>query len=136
LAAEYSITTLDLTYVLSRNDSGMNSITSLTSQQLRQAASIKERIDALNKQLNQLLGATAPAASGAAPKRTMSAAARAKIRAAAKARWARWRQGKAGAKPAASAAAPAKKSKMSPAAKAKLSARMKAIWAARKAGKK
>ena len=70
----------------------MNSITNLSAQQLRNAAALKEKIQALEKELNQLLGS--PAATSvvaAAPKKKfkMSAAARAKISAAAKARWAR-----------------------------------------------
>jgi hypothetical protein len=112
----------------------MNAITNLTSQQLRQAAEFKDRIAELQKQLGQVLGAHAPAASTAAPKtkRKLSSAAIGKIRAAAKARWAKVRASKAGS----TAAAPAKKGGMSASAKAKLSAKMKAVWAARKAGKK
>ena len=67
----------------------------LTSKQLRQAANLKEKIVALEKELNQLFGSTAKPVTGPAPKkrwkmsakRKMSAAARAKIAAAAKARW-------------------------------------------------
>ena len=69
----------------------MNSITNLSAQQLRNAAALKEKIQALEKELNQLLGSTAAKSAVAAPKKKfkMSAAARAKISAAAKARWAR-----------------------------------------------
>jgi hypothetical protein len=115
----------------------MNAITNLTSQQLRRAAELKDRIAGLQKQLGQLLGASAPAASNAAPKKKkMSAAAIAKIRAAAKARWARVRASKGGSTSSKPAKKRAKKGAMSAAAKAKLSAKMKALWAARKAGKK
>ena len=69
----------------------MNLITGLTAQQLRQAANIKERIDALQQKLNQILGAEVESAPGEAPKkkRKMSAAGRRAIAAAAKARWAK-----------------------------------------------
>jgi ribosomal protein L15 len=69
----------------------MNSITNLSAQQLRNAAALKEKIQALEKELNQLLGSPAATSVVAAPKKKfkMSAAARAKISAAAKARWAR-----------------------------------------------
>lgn len=109
----------------------MSSITNLSAQQLRKAATLKERIQSLEKELNQLLGSPAASAGGLAPKKkkfTMSAAARAKISAAAKLRWAKIK----GTKPAAKKS----KGKMSASAKAKLSAKMKAVWAARKAAKK
>jgi hypothetical protein len=97
---------------------------------LRRAADIKETIEKLGKELNSLIGGSAPAL----PKRRkMSAAARAKISAAAKARWAKTKKPTPGAK-----AIPAKKKRaMSPAAKAKLSTLAKARWAKIKgAGKK
>ena len=107
----------------------------LTITQLKRAAAIKERIEALNKELRAILGT--PAKSGAAPKkkRTMSAAVKRKIAAAQKTRWANLRRAKSGAvsvKPAANA----KKKTVSPATKAKLSAKLKAFWAAKKASKK
>ena len=107
----------------------------LTINQLKQAAAIKEQIEALNKELRGILGA--PAQSGAAPekKRTMSASVKRKIAAAQKARWANLRRAKSAAlsiKPAQTA----KKNTMSPADRAKRSAKLKAYWAAKKAGKK
>jgi hypothetical protein len=113
----------------------MNAITNLTSQQLRQAAELKDRIAGLQKQLGQVLGSSAPALSSAAPKtrKKLSPAAIGKIRAAAKARWAKVRASKAGSTASAPAKAPAKKGGMSAAAKAKLSAKMKTLWAARRA---
>jgi hypothetical protein len=77
-------------------------ITSLTPQQLRKAADIQEKIDVLRKQLADILGGEAPAPSlsssvPAAPKtggRKISAAGRAAISAAAKARWAKHRVAK------------------------------------------
>jgi hypothetical protein len=63
-------------------------ITDLTPQQLRRAASIKEKLDALNKELRRLLdGVTSNGATS--KKRTMSVAARRKIAAAQRARWAK-----------------------------------------------
>ena len=115
--------------------SPMSTITNLSVQQLRQAATLKERIQSLEKELGQLLGSTVAAAAGPGPKKkkfTMSAAAKAKISAAAKLRWAKIKGTTTAAKPAAKKG----KGKMSPSAKAKLSAKMKAVWAARKAAKK
>jgi hypothetical protein len=103
-------------------------LSSLTATQLRRAADIKEKINALNKEMASILGA--PASDKAPKKRKMSRAGRAKIAAAQKARWAKVK----GAKPAAKA--PAKKRKMSAAAKAKISAAAKARWAKAKAAGK
>jgi hypothetical protein len=73
-------------------------LTGLSAKQLRRAAALREQIDRLEKQLSALLGAptsAAPVAKPAAkPKRKMSAAARAKIAAAQKRRWAKHRAGK------------------------------------------
>ena len=117
----------------------MSSLISLSVQQLRSAASLKEKIQSLEKELNQLLGSSvaSPALPAPGKKFTMSASAKARISASAKARWAKVRAGKPASAPAAKPAT-LSKGKMSAAAKAKLSARMKALWAARKAktGKK
>ena len=106
----------------------------LTVNDLKRAATIKQQIEDLNKELDRILGA--PARSGAASnnKRTVSASARKKIAAAQKARWAKL-QGTRPAPASRKGAAKAKK-KMSPAARAKLSAKLKAYWAAKKSGKK
>jgi hypothetical protein len=56
--------------------------------QLRRAASIKEKLDALSRELRNLLDG-ASSNGTASSKRTMSAAARRKIAAAQKARWAK-----------------------------------------------
>jgi hypothetical protein len=64
-------------------------ITELTSQQLRRAASIKEKLDALNRELRTLLDGSSPNGAASEKKRTMSAAARKKIAAAQRARWAK-----------------------------------------------
>ena len=110
-------------------------LSDLTINQLKRAAAIKEQIEALNKELRSILGASAK--SGAAPKkkRTMSASVKRKIAAAQKARWANLRRAKSAAR-SAKPAAKAKKKTVSPATKAKLSAKLKAYWAAKKAGKK
>jgi hypothetical protein len=67
------------------------SIASLSAQQLRRAADIKDKIQSLEKELEQILGSSIKPAATAAPKkkRKMSAAGRARISAAAKARWAK-----------------------------------------------
>jgi len=107
----------------------MNAITSLTPQQLRHAADLQERILALQRELNALLGGSPPrTAAGPGPsvtgprQRKLSARGLANIRAAAKRRWAKFR---------ADAGTKAKKPKrqMSAAARARLSAIAKARWA-------
>ena len=98
----------------------MSSITNLSVQQLRHAATLKEKIQSLEKELGQLLG-SAVSVAGPAPKQkkfTMSAAAKAKISAAAKARWAKIK----GKTPVTAPAPRPAKGKMSAATKAKLSA--------------
>jgi hypothetical protein len=105
----------------------MNSITNLSAQQLRRAASIKDQLVSLSAELDRLLGAfdgpTAPART-----RTMSASARRKIAAAQKARWAKVKSDKPGQKP---------KRKMSAAGRARIAAAAKARWAkAKAAGRK
>ena len=66
------------------------SLSNLTSSQLRQAATLKDKIQSLQKELAKLVGTTEVKAPAARPaKRKMSAAGRAKIRAAQKARWAK-----------------------------------------------
>jgi len=110
-------------------------LSDLTVNQLKRAAAIKERIEALNKELRSILGA--PAKSGTAPKkkRTMSASVKRKIAAAQKTRWPNLRRATPETLPV-TPAAKAKKKTMSPAARAKMSAKLKAFWAAKKAGKK
>ncbi len=112
-------------------------IINLTAKQLRQAADLQERIQNLQAQLSQILGGPAPAASGLGPagggrKRRISAAGRAAISAAAKARWAKLRGGSSGT------AQPASKPKrqMSEAARARLAALARARWRKAKASGK
>ena len=70
----------------------------LTSKQLRQAANIKEKIEILQNELERLLRSTDSAGDTRTKtprkRRKMSAAARAKISAAVKARWAKVKAGK------------------------------------------
>ncbi len=67
-----------------------NSLQTLTSTQLKRALTLRERIDRLESELASIIGATAAAPAGKAPKkRRMSAAGRAAISRAAKARWAK-----------------------------------------------
>jgi hypothetical protein len=111
------------------------SLLNLSVQTLRKAADLKEKIAGLEKQLAQILGSSTKPAATKAPKKKggMSAAGRAKIRAAQKLRWSKVKAAKPSAK-----AKPAKKRRaMSAAAKAKISAAAKARWAKVKAaGKK
>lgn len=107
----------------------MNQLTQLSANQLRRAADLQEQIESLQGQLTQLLGAPAGIGAAATPKkRHMSAAARARIAAGARARWAKIK----------GTAAPARKPKrtMSAAAKARLSALAKARWKKAKAAGK
>jgi hypothetical protein len=82
-----------------------NPLIELTVSQLQQAIAIKQEIEALEKQLAEVLGNARVADAPTAParKRTMSATARAKIAAAQKARWAE-RKGLAAPKPSVKAA--------------------------------
>jgi hypothetical protein len=107
-------------------------LSSLSATALRRAAAIKETIETLGRELAFLVGASTPSAAKPVKRRKMSAAARAKIGAAQKARWAKTK------KPAPSAKTiPIKKKRtMSPAAKAKLSVLAKARWAKIKSGGK
>jgi DNA polymerase/3'-5' exonuclease PolX len=72
------------------------SLRDVTVRQLKKAAAIKERIEQLERDLTGILGIPEPMTVGGVirRRRKMSAAARAKISAAAKARWAKVRAGK------------------------------------------
>jgi hypothetical protein len=135
----------------------------ITPRQLRKAADLQEKIQSLQKELGQLLGGPGETVPTEAPKRRkISAAGIARMRAAAKARWAKFKTAKAGKaaqKPKRKMSAQAlaniragvrkrmmaqakskpsntPRRKMSAAAKARLSALAKARWAkAKEAGK-
>jgi hypothetical protein len=115
------------------------SMITLTPKALRRAADLKERIDALQDELNELLGnevgypvaAIEGPKNGRRKKHKMSAAGRAAIAAAARARWAK-------IKGTASAAKPVKagRRKMSAAGRAAIAAAARARWAKAKAAGK
>ena len=111
-------------------------IINLTAKQLRQAADLQERIQALQAQLSQILGGAVPAAIATAArgglKRKISAAGRAAISAAAKARWAKLR----GETPGSAQPAAKSKRQMSPIARARLAALARARWRKAKAAGK
>lgn len=107
-------------------------LSSISAMALRRAADIKETIEKLGHELASIVGSSAPAAAKPGKRRKMSAAARAKIGAAQKARWAKTKKSSPSTK-----TIPAKKKRsMSLGAKAKLSALAKARWAKIKAGGK
>jgi hypothetical protein len=108
----------------------------LTVNQLKRAAAIKERIEALNRELRGILGESDVTRRAPKKSRGMSAAVKKKIAAAQRARWASLRRANPATRSAKSAAK-AKKKAFSRATKAKLSTKLKAYWAAKKkAGKK
>jgi hypothetical protein len=109
----------------------MNSIANLSAKQLRRAANIKDKIQSLENKLNQILGSPEKTVAAVAPikKRKMSAAGRAKIAAAQKARWAKAKGQKA-------KQSEPKRRKMSAAGRARISAAAKARWAKAKAAGK
>ena len=106
------------------------SLINLTPSQLRHAADLKEKIEALQQQLSQLQGDSVAAAPARRARRKISAAGIARIRAAQKLRWAK-------AKGTAGAGKPGKRGprKMSAAARAKIAAAQKKRWAAFHAAK-
>ena len=106
----------------------MTGLLNLSTARLKRIVALKQQIEKLSAKLETLAGGSAAPVGRPAKKRwTMSAAARRKISAAAKARWAKVR---AAAKPA------RKKRTMSAAARAKISAAAKARWAKVRAAKK
>jgi len=111
-------------------------------EQLRRALQIREQIEALQQELNTVMGGgsfsvSAPAEiapvflHGKRGRRTMSPTARAAISRAQKARWALYRKDKPEAADNADTGKP--KRKMSAAGRAAISAALKARWAAAKA---
>jgi hypothetical protein len=100
----------------------MTNISELTTNQLHKIVAIKERIEKLQGELESLVGGNGdhtPSAPAPAGKRTMSAAARAKIAAAARDRWAKVK----------GTAPKTGKRKLSAAGRAAISAAAKARWA-------
>ena len=86
----------------------------LTINQLKRAAAIKEHIEALNKELRNVLGAPTKARAAVTKQRTMKASVRKKIATAQRARWLNLRRGKPATR-SVKPAAKAKKKTMSPA---------------------
>jgi hypothetical protein len=119
----------------------MATISTLSTAQLKQIVSIKEQIEALTAELNSIAGpepkAPEPVIATTPKKRGMSAAGRAAISAAVKARWAKLKGEAVVAKPAKLEAKPKKDKRSSQATRAKMAAAAKARWAKAKAeGKK
>jgi hypothetical protein len=98
------------------------SLSDLTVKQLKQVIQLREKIEVLEKQLDQILSDdfATPIATGPLKRRIMSASHRRSIAAAQRARWAKWK-----------ARAPKARTrrKMSAAARAKISAAAQARWA-------
>jgi hypothetical protein len=94
---------------------GAMNLFDLSINQLKRAATIKEQIEALNRELRNILGGSARA--GAAPKKKLTARA-------------------SGRTLSAKSSTKARKKAFSAATRAKLSAKLKAYWAAKRAGKK
>jgi len=114
----------------------INMLENLSSKQLNRAAQLKEKIETLESELQALLGGSAPATSTAGQRsgtRTISAAGKARIAAAQRARWAKAR-GSNGT--ASTSSAPKGRRRMSPAARAKLAKAARARWAKAKAAGK
>ena len=127
-------------------------LSELSSSQLRQAATIKEKIETLQQRLNSLLGTTTAASSAAAGSQKgkdngkVSPATKAKLSVKLKAYWAKRKAAKtAKVVPAPKAAsrtavattpAPKKKWRLSAVGLARIKAANKAYWAAKKAAKK
>jgi hypothetical protein len=114
--------------------SPMINIASLTAAQLHRVIAIKEQIEALQAQIDSIANRGGgeipiPTTIKAPKKRRMTAAGRARIAAAARARWARIKGTKV-------EAAPKKRRKMGAAWKAKLAAAARARWAKAKAAGK
>ena|SRR5579863_305152 len=110
----------------------MSTFANLTVRQLREALAIREQIESLERELNEISGGGIPATVVPTPggRRTMSAAARARIGAAQRARWANQRKSSV-------TAAPGKpKRNVSAAVSAARSAAAKARWKRAKAAGK
>ena len=121
-------------------------VTNLSPAQLRTAAEIKERIESLTSELAKILGGEIPipfstggggGGGRRGGRRQMSAEGRARIAAAARARWARVRGNGGGAVASKGAGSkPKGRRTMSAAARAKIAAAARARWAKAKAANK
>src|SRR5438552_254387 len=91
---------------------------------LQEAISIRRKIDALERRLSSILGTPAPSSSTRKGRRRLSVATRAKLAAAAKARWAKQKAGRK-----ATTTLPKRKGGITRAGRKRLSQLMKARWA-------
>jgi hypothetical protein len=133
------MTALTFTPLMSYKSLMSSILNNLSAAQLRRAITIKEQIDELETQLSRILGEPAKAAPVAAPnsatkKRTMSPAARDKMSAAQKARWAKDRSEPTPEMGNAAVSKP--KRNISAAGRARMAAATKARWARYNAAKK
>lgn len=114
-----------------------NQLLNLTTAELRRAAEIKEQIDQLTRDLGSILdGRAGPAQASSSTRRgtrAMSAEARARIAAAARARWAKVRAAKG--QPLTKNDVTNGRRKMSAAGRAKIAAAARARWAKVRAAK-
>src|SRR4029453_3794776 len=100
----------------------------LSLKALEEAVSIRRQIDTLEGRLASVLGGTPTRTTPTSDRRRMSAATRAKLAAAARARWARLKAGKKMGRTTTAK----KKGGITPAGRKRLSQLMKARWAARR----
>jgi len=125
ILSKNEVDTLECAGILGR----MNALSDYSATELRRALALKEQIEALEQQLQELTGGTAEAAptEALAPaKRKLSPAHRRKlIKALARARKIRWAMARA----AGAAPAPKKRRRLSAASRAALSAAAKTRWA-------
>jgi hypothetical protein len=99
-----------------------------TLKSLEEAVGIRRQIDVLERRLASLFRSSSSVSTSAGGKQRISAATRAKLSAAAKARWAQKRSGKK----MTGKATKGKKGAITPAGRRRLSQLMKARWAARR----
>ena len=100
----------------------------LSLRTLQEAVSIRRQIDTLERRLASLFATASSRVKSETPGRTMSVATRAKLAAAARARWARLKAGKKMGRTTTAK----KKGGITPAGRKRLSQLMKARWAARR----
>ncbi|HEY1788616.1 MAG TPA: hypothetical protein VGJ73_10695 [Verrucomicrobiae bacterium] len=112
----------------------MNELLNVSVEQLRRIAGIKERIELLQYELSRALGDSGPGKVSGRRTTGMSAAGRARIAAAQRARWAKYNAAKGA--PVSENASKSRR-KLSASARAKIAAAARARWAkARAAGKR